>query len=263
MDLWGGTPATQCTGNAFYGCERISGAGGNILNPIQSAAVRTTDSCSITYGRVEVKAKLPVGDWLWPAIWMLPRYDAYGSWPASGEIDIMESRGNINYPPGGVDSYGSTLHFGPFWPLDPWQKAHRNYQLPSGTFHDAFHVFGLYWDESGIYTYLDNPNNRMMSVNFTEMSFWQRGGWDKSKFGNPWQGRSNSAPFDQKYYLSINLAVGGTGDYFPDGVGNKPWSNSNPQAMSAFYDKISAWYPTWKGEDCALQIDSVKMWQKN
>ena len=45
-----------------------------------------------------LKAKLPKGDWLWPAIWMLPRYNEYGQWPASGEIDIMESRGNVNYP---------------------------------------------------------------------------------------------------------------------------------------------------------------------
>ena len=69
MDMWGSSAADQCTGNAFYGCERTSGAGGNIINPIQSARIRTADSVTVKYGRVEVSAKLPIGDWLWPAIW--------------------------------------------------------------------------------------------------------------------------------------------------------------------------------------------------
>ena len=91
----------------FYGCDRTSGAGGNYLNPIKSARIRTAESFSFTYGKVEVKAKLPRGDWLWPAIWMLPRDNQYGDWPSSGEVDIMESRGNApSYPPGGYDSFG-------------------------------------------------------------------------------------------------------------------------------------------------------------
>ncbi len=54
-----------------------------------SGKLTTVNSFAFTYGRVEVKAKLPKGDWLWPAIWALPRYNEYGEWPASGEIDIM------------------------------------------------------------------------------------------------------------------------------------------------------------------------------
>ena len=61
LDMWGSSPADQCTGNAFYGCERTSGGGGNIINPIQSANVRMANSLPIKYGRVEVSAKLPVG----------------------------------------------------------------------------------------------------------------------------------------------------------------------------------------------------------
>ena len=73
-DVWGASPADLCTGNAFYGCERQSGSGGgrNYLNPIVSARIRTAESFSFTYGKVEVRARLPVGDWLWPAIWLLP-----------------------------------------------------------------------------------------------------------------------------------------------------------------------------------------------
>lgn len=87
-NIWGGTPADQCTANFFYGCQRVSN-GFNYINPVMSAKITTTQSFSFKYGRVEVKAKLPKGDWLWPAIWLLPRYQEYGTWPASGEIDIM------------------------------------------------------------------------------------------------------------------------------------------------------------------------------
>lgn len=89
-------PGDLCTMPAFFGCER-QGDGTNIINPISSARLRSSNSFAFTYGKVEARAKLPVGDWLWPAIWMLPLKQEYGLWPTSGEIDIMESRGNLNY----------------------------------------------------------------------------------------------------------------------------------------------------------------------
>ena len=86
INLWGGDPATGCTDNGFYGCERVGGAGGNIINPIVSARIRTAETFAFKYGRVEVTATLPRGDWMWPAIWLMPTNAAYGTWPASGEI---------------------------------------------------------------------------------------------------------------------------------------------------------------------------------
>jgi beta-glucanase (GH16 family) len=65
-----------------------------MINPVRSARLTTKGKQTIRYGKVEVVAKLPVGDWLWPAIWMMPEDSVYGTWPQSGEIDIMESRGN-------------------------------------------------------------------------------------------------------------------------------------------------------------------------
>lgn len=55
-----------------------------MINPVRSARLNTKGKASIRYGRVEVVAKIPQGDWLWPAIWMLPQNDTYGPWPASG-----------------------------------------------------------------------------------------------------------------------------------------------------------------------------------
>ena len=73
------------------------------------------------------RTKLPKGDWIWPAIWMLPKNLPYGKWPASGEIDIMESRGNVNLKHNGhdigVECYGATLHWGPFWPFNGYEKT--------------------------------------------------------------------------------------------------------------------------------------------
>ena len=133
FDLWGSQLATFCTGPHFYGSFRTSGAGENILNPIRSARIRIAKSFNFKYGKVEVKAQLPVGDWLWPAIWMLPTTNQYGTWPASGEIDIMESCGNgANYSAGGVDMFGSTLHLGPIGSENAFLKTHATRQASDG-----------------------------------------------------------------------------------------------------------------------------------
>jgi hypothetical protein len=73
---------------------------------------------------VEVEAQLPAGDWLWPAIWMMPEEDKYGPWPNSGEIDIMESRGNnYTYKMGGNNLASSTLHWGPNLAMDAYWRT--------------------------------------------------------------------------------------------------------------------------------------------
>ena len=195
VNIWGGDPATLCTSNADYGCEREGGAGGNIINPIQSARLRTAETFAFKYGRVEVSAKMPKGDWLWPAIWMMPANGAYGAWPASGEIDILESRGNANYPAaagGGVDSFSSTMHWGPFWPLNGYAKTHEGYTLPAGDLSEAFHTYELDWSPTMVTTSIDGTPVLSVPINET---FWRRGGWDSSAgLDNPWQDGSANAP---------------------------------------------------------------------
>jgi len=262
FSLWGADPATLCTGNAFYGCERTSGAGGNFLNPIQSARMRTAETFSFTYGRLEVRAKLPKGDWMWPAIWLLPKDAAYGPWPASGEIDLMESRGNARgYPPGGVESFGSTLHWGPYWPEDPYTLTHGTYTLPQGDLSQDFHIYGLYWNSTNIITYFDTPSQVVLNVDTSKQSFWEMGGWNNSTtINNPWYGQGNNAPFDQEFYLIMNVAVGGTNSYFPDGDG-KPWVDTDPHAVNSFWNNQAQWYPTWQQNASSLQVDYVRVYQ--
>ena len=86
----------------------------------------------------------------------MPTDNAYGGWPASGEIDIMESRGNVGCEAGGPESFGSALHFGPGMPYNAYEKAHATYKHPSGTLNDEFHVYELEWTEEHIITKIDD-----------------------------------------------------------------------------------------------------------
>jgi len=293
VDMWGSTPADTCTGNQFFGCERIA-TQDNPVNYLQSSRVRTAESFSIKYGRVEVRAALPRGDWLWPAIWMLPQDNVYGPWPNSGEIDIMESRGNgPSYIADtgqhmGCDSYGATLHWGPAYNVDGFAETMGTHTLKNSDFSKDFHIFGLYWSPDEIIFYVDDISNVVNHVKFTEDGyFWKLGlksdvwksdknGGDvpfKKMFANPWVGASPSAPFDQEFYLILNLAIGGTAGvgpqgFFPDGLGNKPWENTESTSLSDFIAAEDQWMPSWTkngthgqiGENAALKIDSVNVW---
>ncbi|KAG0367746.1 concanavalin A-like lectin/glucanase domain-containing protein [Gamsiella multidivaricata] len=260
LDMWGTDPGTQCTGNYDYGCYRVAGAGGNILNPIQSGLVRSANSFKFRYGRVEVRAKMPKGKWIWPAIWMLPAHYQYGGWPASGEIDLVESRGNgPDYPGGGYDKVASTLHWGPSFEFNRYQMTHAEYALPDGkSFADDFHVFTLDWRPEGIKTFVDD--NLLLDVSFDDM--FKKGNFP-SWVDNLWAG-SKSAPFDQEFYLMMNVAVAGTAGYFPDGVGGKPWNDKSPHAVNEFYAAKDDWYPTWgseSGTDRALAVDYIRVYK--
>lgn len=221
LNIWGGAPADQCTSNQFWGCERNAAASGNDINPISSARLRTVNSFAFKYGRAEIRAQLPKGDWIWPAIWFLPKYNSYGNWPASGEIDLVESRGNSGTCKGGRNSFGSTLHFGPGYGFDAWDKAHAEYTHTSDL-SDGMHDYGLEWTPDYIKTTIDGK--QVLYYQFDQDSF-TKGGFPKN-VANPWQYESEkSAPFNQEFYIVMNVAVGGTNDYFPDGWCSKPWSN--------------------------------------
>ena len=147
-----------------------------------SGRVRTKNRGDWKYGRIEVRAKLPSGAGLWPAIWMLPTEDKYGGWAKSGEIDIMEFRGqNTNEVLG-------TLHYGDAWPKNA--SSGDAYKLPSGNFTDDFHTFAIDWQEGKIEWYIDGKLVQTQTK------------W--STTGGPFP-----APFDQKFHLLLNLSIGG------------------------------------------------------
>lgn len=116
------------------------------------------------------------------------------------------------------------------------------------------------WTEDGLFTYIDSVENKVLEVDFTQESFWSRGGFSGY---NPWQDQPNAAPFNQDFYLILNVAAGGTNGYFADNSCSKPWSNSGGTAANDFYDAKDSWYPSWNypaSNDAAMKVKSVKVW---
>eukprot|EP00488_Nonionellina_sp_1-RS-2012_P002161 TRINITY_DN4042_c0_g1_i1.p1 TRINITY_DN4042_c0_g1~~TRINITY_DN4042_c0_g1_i1.p1 ORF type:complete len:279 (-),score=71.25 TRINITY_DN4042_c0_g1_i1:123-959(-) len=235
IDIWGGAPGDTCTSNAFWGCSR-TGSANNPVNAVQSARLRTVNSFSFNYGRVEIRAQMPRGDWLWPAIWMLPKKESYGNWPASGEIDIIESRGNDKLKSGadgteiGSNLMGTTVHWGPYYGADRYPMSTTTYSLPNGAlFSAAFHNWTLDWTPEGFNCSVDG--HLYFTAETPSAGYWSKGAFDKDEPGsdNPWKySASKDAPFDQGFYLVLNVATGGVSGFFPQG------SVSSPTGLSSY-----------------------------
>lgn len=152
------TTAKTCTTTDHKMCSVLSDKKtGDIVNPVRSARMTTKGKKSIRYGKVEVVAKMPKGDWLWPAIWMMPEEEVYGSWPMSGEIDIAESRGNNpDTYPDGRNSIISALHWGPSTGTDAFWRTSGKHNLRRTDYSKNFHTYGLEWTEDYLFMYIDN-----------------------------------------------------------------------------------------------------------
>lgn len=121
-----------------------------------------------------------------------------------------------------------------------------------------------------MFTWVDNRNNKLLDVKFNKQqgTMWERGDFANTGYlfngippVDPWSqtGRYNT-PFDQSYYLILNLAVGSTNGYFRDGFGGKPWVDGVATSARDFWNGRESWLPTW-GAD-GLVVKSVKMWQQ-
>ena len=236
------------------------------LSPIKSGRITTKKGATIKYGRVEVTARLPRGDWLWPAVWMLPVEDTYGPWPASGEIDILESRGNDHtYPQGGNNIVSSALHWGPNAEHDAWWRTTTKRSALHTTYSDRFHTFGLEWSQGYLFTYVDSRLLQVIYINFNE-PMWERGNFppadvNGTRMEDLWSqtGRDNT-PFDQPFYLILNVAVGGTNGWFEDGVHGKPWVDGSQAAKESFWEARGDWLPTWTKPE--MEVSKVVMWKQ-
>ncbi|XP_076438938.1 beta-1,3-glucan-binding protein-like [Babylonia areolata] len=230
--------------------------------PIMSALLRS--SGTIRYGRVEVEAQLPKGDWLWPAIWMMPKHSRYGGWPRSGEIDIMEAAGNLHlhHPNGqsvGVDCDQSTIHYGTAGTGSGHARQSGMYRVEGTTFGDGFHTYWLDWTES--YMKIGVDSHTVLAVSTPGEGFWKEAHLQGT---NIWAEGGNNAPFDQPFYLILNVAVGG--GFFWDGLHNspypRPWSSdSGEEDFRQFWQGRHLWLPTWRGDQVAMKVRSVTMRQ--
>lgn len=158
-----------------------------------SARLVTRGKAAWTYGKIEVRAKLPQGQGTWPAIWMLPEKPAYGGWAASGEIDIMEAV-NLGVPctncKSGVENrILGTLHFGGTWPAN----KHKSNETEFPGALNEFHVYGIIWEKGRI----------IWTIDGAPYATQQAGDWNSAGSSDP------AAPFDQPFHLLLNLAIGG------------------------------------------------------
>lgn len=169
-----------------------------------SARMRTLAKGDWLYGRFEIRAKLPEGQGLWPAIWMLPTNWRYGGWPTSGEIDIMELLGHE------PDTVHGTIHYGS---LGNHQYTGKPYKLDSGDFTNEFHTFALEWEETEMRWYVDGEKYLTQTV------------WSTKNYDYP-------APFDQKFHMIMNVAVGGNWPGSPDET------TTFPQKMEVDYVRV-------------------------
>jgi hypothetical protein len=274
-DLYG-----TCTNDDNGGCFR-TGAAGNIP-PAMSARLRTYQRFSFLHGRVVISAKMPVGDWLWPAMWLLPEHWVYGGWPRSGEIDMVEIIGNRDLVQGGrnigINNMGVAMHWGPAWDDNHYWLTNLH-KSDGRNYGDNFHTYILDWSPNGIRFFVDDENQALMDVPYPLIDSnpgWQNM-WEWGKpwryNDNPWAGASNLAPFDQAFHFILNVAVGGTGGFIPDGAVNrggdpglqKPWNNGDGYvgSMQRFYNARGAWQWTWdmEGENNAMQVDYIRVYQ--
>lgn len=165
-----------------------------------SARLRTLGTADLKYGKIEARMKLPSTKGIWPAFWMLSSSPDYGTWAASGEIDIMES---VNT----ADRIYNNMYYGGYFPD---QRDAVNSFVDGTDYSAGFHTFTLEWEPHELRYYTDGVlkhrvrNDVYFSVEAP---------------GNPW------APFDRPFHLLLNVAVGGN---FP---GNPDGSSVFPQTM--------------------------------
>jgi beta-glucanase (GH16 family) len=180
----------------YYKQENATIAEGNLVITAKEETVEGfnyTSSRMLTrgkfakkYGKIEARIKLPEGSGLWPAFWMMPEDSVYGGWPASGEIDIMEARGYQPHAVHGTIHYGGNGH----------KYSGGEYVFPEGQSISQYHTYAIEWEPNEIRWYVDGE------------LFSTKTNWDSTTPGQPAK-NAYPAPFDQDFYLILNMAVGG------------------------------------------------------
>ncbi len=144
-----------------------------------SARINTQHKFSFTYGKISIRAKMPLGNGTWPALWMLPETNQYGNWPKSGEMDIVEYVGYDS------TTLHCTMHTACCNHTKGTQVTNTIY-MPNAT--NTFHVYTLEWTKDTIKGFVDD------TLYYTYIN--------KKEGTTQW-------PFDKPFYLIINLAIGG------------------------------------------------------
>lgn len=205
--------------------KEFSDTKGNTATALYSSGkLISQNKFSVKYGRVDFRAKVPAGKGIWPALWMMPNDNIYGVWASSGEIDVFEGRGRT------PELAFGTLHYGATWPGNRSTGDKLNMVADGNVKSDMteWHVYSLVWEEGNLKIYCDGKCY-FKCTNET----WYSGGARGNK----------NAPFDQRFYLIMNLAAGGAFD------GNiKPGDDFSQADMYVDYVRVYQ-KPVAEGED--------------
>ncbi len=177
-----------------------------------SARINTRDRFAFRYGRIEARMRLPGGQGVWPAFWLLAQDSPYGGWAASGEIDIMEA---VNLGGSGGNLVYGTIHYGGEAPNNTFSG--ETYLVPSNAMTE-FHTYAVEWDATEIRWYVD------------DVMYAMRNNWTST-------GGAFPAPFDVPFYIIFNVAVGGN---FP---GNPDASTVLPVTMEVDWVRVYSGEP--------------------
>lgn len=216
--------------------------------PYTSARLNTKYKGDFKYGRIEVRAKMPFGQGTWPAVWMMPTDEVYGGWPKSGEIDIVEA---VNLKAADAEGnpeshvYG-TLHYGRDAPQN--SSSGKAYKLPDGANPaDDFHTYTIEWQEGEIRWYVDGylyqtqQQSRVRYNSKGEAVGLRHRGWF-AEFYNQATGELetvyDAAPFDERFHLLLNLAVGGTWPENVNELGVDAEAFANGQTFEIDYVRV-------------------------
>jgi len=163
-----------------------------------SARITTADLVAFRYGRIEARMKLPGGQGLWPAFWLLSQDSPYGTWAATGEIDVMEA---TNLGGSGGNSVFGTIHYGGEFPANTFTGIRTTVATDATT---DFHDYAIEWDADEMRWYVDD-------VLYATQNSW----WSDASTTSP--DAAYPAPFNQSFHILLNAAVGGNLPGPPDG----------------------------------------------
>lgn len=195
-----------------------------------SSRIRTINKMDFTGGRIEVRARLPKGKGYWPAVWFLPTENYFGQWPLSGEIDLLEGKGQE------PNKTWGTIHYGAYAPQNKYTG--ETYTLPAGNFSDDFHIFSVIWKPDSIKWLVDG---NLFAVRTP-----------KDLGGFNW-------PFRHNFHALINLAVGG------NFLGNPDSGTPDTATLQVDYLRIyqAPEHQTISGPEAVLRLDKGRSFYVN
>ncbi|XP_013136472.1 PREDICTED: beta-1,3-glucan-binding protein-like, partial [Papilio polytes] len=225
----------SCTGTTYEECN-FEAFGPQILPPIITAKITTKRSFSFKYGRIEVRAKMPLGDWLIPLIQLEPRDNIYGSMDyESGLMRVACVKGNLEM--------SRKLYGGPIvTKSEPLRSEYLRQKQSNQQWSKYFHNYTLVWTPDNILLYVDGENYGRITAEALSTKLYNGG---------------SMAPLDEMFYISIGMDVGGVNEF--NDSPTKPWENSSNKATLDFWNSRNTWIPTWTSKS-TLSVDYVRVY---